>query len=289
MNPYGRGAAPALFAGCSGTVRQTSGGACARTVDRCFLYSGGDVMNVKQIMTDLPESDRPYEKLELHGAYTLTDSELLAVIIRAGTGGANAVTVARQLLKSFGGSLRRVCDAGIPELAETRGIGRIKAIQLKAAGEIADRINREKSIRLVDAANAEAVGRMLMYDIGSEKREVFRVLMLDKRLRIISARDVSSGVLDRTLVHPREVFSPAVRELAYAVIVAHNHPSGELEPSEEDVRLTDRLVEAGEILGIPVLDHFIVSARGFTSFCGMGLMAKSGGKQGNALTLRRAS
>ena len=80
-----------------------------------------------------------------------------------------------------------------------------------------------------------------------------------------------------------------MRELAYAVIVAHNHPSGELEPSEEDVRLTDRLVEAGEILGIPVLDHFIVSARGFTSFCGMGLMAKSGGKQGNALTLRRAS
>ena len=247
-------------------------------------------MNVNETMTRLPESDRPYEKLELHGASTLTDSELLAVIIRAGTGGANAVTVARQLLGAFGGSLRRVCDAGIPELAKTRGIGRIKAIQLKAAGELADRINREKSLRQVDAADAEAVGRMLMCDIGNEKREVFRVLMLDKRLRIINAKDVSGGVLDKTLVHPREVFSPAVRELAYAVIVAHNHPSGELEPSEEDIRLTDRLIEAGEIIGIPVLDHFIVSRRGFTSFCGSGIMARlTAKKRDNVVPFRRAS
>ncbi len=229
-------------------------------------------MALRPTLPGVPECDRPYEKLELNGASSLTDSELLAVVLRAGTKKQNVIELARNLLISFGGKLKDVCRAGTGELMSVKGIGRIRALQLKAVGELAVRIAGEMNSVPSEGGSMEGIASFLINWLFNEDGEVFAVVMLDKRLRIIGARKVSKGTLDKTLVHPREVFLPAVRELAYAVVIAHNHPSGNTEPSREDVMLTARLIEAGDIMGIPVLDHIIVGKRNYTSFKARGLM-----------------
>ena len=213
----------------------------------------------------LPEYDRPYEKMELQGIYTLTDSELLAVIIRCGTKNANCIDISRTLLDKFDGKMSNVMKAGISELSAVEGVGRTKALQLAAVGEICRRIRIEQSEKTRNAGNPDAVGKMLMAEMGFLDHEIFKVFMLDKGLHIIGEKIVSEGIIDKALVHPREVFAPAIRELSYAIIIAHNHPGGSRTPSRDDIVLTNRIIDAGNILGIPVLDHFIVTGNAFFS------------------------
>lgn len=229
-------------------------------------------MSRKNTIAGLPEYDRPYEKLELSGASSLTDSELLAVLIRSGTKDENALSVSRELLDRFDGSFKKIFSGGIGELCAVKGIGRIKALQLRAVGELCRRAGTQSCPRLSAADDIDVVGRYLSADFGFESKEMFKCVLLDTRLHVVGIRLVSQGTLDSAPVHPREVFSDAIRELCFGIIVAHNHPSGQLRPSREDLALTERLIRAGRILGIPLLDHFIVSQSGFISLKRLGII-----------------
>ncbi len=226
----------------------------------------------KTTLPGIPECDRPYEKFELHGASSLSDSELLAVILRSGTKETNVIELGRKLLLSFGGKLKNVCGAGLGELLAVKGIGRVKAIQLKAAGELALRIERDMRKSAARGGSQESIAGFIVEKLWSEPTEVFIVVMLDAKLKIIGDRVVSKGSLDRTPVHPREVFAPAIKELAHSIVVAHNHPSGNTSPSSDDINLTRRLSQAGEIIGIKLLDHIIVGKKNYSSFKTLGLM-----------------
>ncbi len=209
-------------------------------------------------MKCLPELDRPYERAELFGINTLTDSELLAVIIKTGTKNKKAVDVSRELLNAFNGNISELCNAGFTELQGVDGIGRVKAIQLKAVGELAKRISFGSMKRLVSARDTEAVSCLLLQQMGNLRQEIFKILLIDSRMRIFKMIDVSMGTLDRALVHPREVFYHAVKESCSRIIIAHNHPSGDITPSKEDFDTTELLMLSGSVLGILVHDHIIV-------------------------------
>lgn len=209
---------------------------------------------------DLPTIERPREKLERYGPGKLSIAELVAVILGTGSHGMNAVELARKLTLKFPkGSL---AGTSLSELRATFGLGLGKACQLIACFELGRRYFANQSqaplISPVDIWRAVS-------DIASRKKEHFIVFYLDSRRQEIDREVISVGTISASLVHPREVFEPAVRNLASSVIVVHNHPSGNLEPSAEDLAVTDRLVDAGKILGVPLLDHIIVSRHGHLS------------------------
>lgn len=210
---------------------------------------------------DLPSIERPREKLQKYGAGKLSNSELLAILLRTGTKEKNAVEIATQLLQKFGNA--KIVDATIQELAATTGLGRVKAGEIVACFELGRRMLKERKHQLM--MTAEDVWKALQ-DIRDHKKEHFVVFFLDTRNQETRRETISIGTLNANLVHPREVFEPAILHAAAHVIVSHNHPSGNPEPSEEDKKVTQRLVEAGKILGIALLDHIIVAQSGYYSF-----------------------
>ncbi|MDP2744832.1 MAG: DNA repair protein RadC [Dehalococcoidia bacterium] len=215
---------------------------------------------------DLPVAERPRERMMRYGAESLSAVELLALILGRGIRGESVMVTAQQLLSRFG-SFGGMARASIEELSMVRGIGPAKATQLKAAFELNRRLEEQTSIP--DAAGAvkspqDAVGQVRSM-LKGKKKEHFLAILLNTRNRVIKVTPISMGTLDSSLVHPREVFMEAISASAASMIVAHNHPSGELSPSEEDIKLTKRLKEAGELLGIEVLDHIIVADTGFIS------------------------
>jgi len=214
---------------------------------------------------DLPASDRPRERLKRLGAEALSTAELIACITGSGTRGDSVVMTSQKLLSEFG-NLQNIASASIQELSKSRGIGEARAIQLKAAFEIGRRLaDPDYAEKGNPVQSPEEAFTSMQEKLRGKKKEHFYVLCLDTRNRVSNKRQVSIGNLDSSIVHPREVFKDAISSLAASVIFVHNHPSGDLEPSSEDVNLTRRLVEAGELLGIPVLDHIIVSDKGYTS------------------------
>jgi len=214
---------------------------------------------------DLPASDRPRERLKRLGAEALSTAELIACITGSGTRGDSVVMTSQKLLSEFG-NLQNIAAASIQELSKSRGIGEARAIQLKAAFEIGRRLaDPDYAEKGNPVQSPEEAFTSMQEKLRGKKKEHFYVLCLDTRNRVSNKRQVSIGNLDSSIVHPREVFKDAISSLAASVIFVHNHPSGDLEPSSEDVNLTRRLVEAGELLGIPVLDHIIVSDKGYTS------------------------
>jgi len=210
---------------------------------------------------DLPKVDRPREKLEKYGPEKLSDSELLAILLRTGAKGINVVELARKILGKFSGS--GLAKASLKDLKNTFGLGTAKACEIVACFELGRRLlqNKKSQIYLTpkDVWNE-------LKDIRDNKKEHFVIFFLDARNQEIKREIVSVGSLNANLVHPREVFEPAVRHLAAQVILAHNHPAGDLRPSEQDIEITKRLAEAGHILGIDIVDHIIVSQSGFLSF-----------------------
>jgi DNA repair protein RadC len=214
---------------------------------------------------DLPASDRPRERLKRLGAEALSTAELLACIMGSGTRGNPVVMTSQKLLSEFG-NLQNIASASIQELSRSRGIGEARAIQVKAAIEIGRRLaDPDYAEKGKPIQSPQEAFSSMQEKLRGKKREHFYVLCLDTRNRVNNKKQVSMGNLDSSIVHPREVFKDAISSLAAAVIFVHNHPSGDLEPSAEDINLTKRLVEAGELLGIPVLDHIIVSDKGYTS------------------------
>lgn len=208
-------------------------------------------------MKTIPEGMRPYERLERCGAEALSDAELLAILVKSGTREKSALTIAEELLLKHG-SLADIGSAQIAELRSCKGIGRVKAIEIHAAAEVGKRIafgQRKGKVKITDH---EYLSAMLMSDMKKLRQEVFQVLFFDKKWNYISSCRISSGTVDRTLVHPREVFYNAIQNLASAVVLAHNHPSGDCVPSRADYETTERIVKAGRIIGIDVADHMIV-------------------------------
>lgn len=216
---------------------------------------------------DMPRVERPREKLMRYGPEKLADEELLAILLRTGTRGRGVLDMAGDLLRRFGRA--DIAKAGFAELKGAPGLGPARACEILAAFELGRRyLNGKKAGIYLKPRDVWEELR----DIRDQKKEHFVVFFLDTRNQEIKRDVVSIGTLNYNLVHPREVFEPAVKNLAASVIVAHNHPSGCLEPSDEDLSLTKRLAQAGKLLGIELLDHVIVTREGFMSFKQKGLM-----------------
>ena len=217
----------------------------------------------------MPE-ERPREKLLSRGAQSLSDAELLAILIRSGTGKITAVDLAKTILKDYE-NLHRVSTRSVEELRQYKGLGNTKAITLVAAFELGRRTSKKGAVKIC-LNSPEDIFKNFQSDFRDLKQEVFKVILLDSANHFLRNVIISEGILNSSLVHPREVFYPAITEPAASVILMHNHPSGNPEPSTDDIQITRQLAEAGKILGIPVYDHIIVSDDKFTSFAEKGLL-----------------
>ncbi|MCD6086030.1 DNA repair protein RadC [bacterium] len=215
----------------------------------------------KRTIKDLPKVERPREKLIHYGPEKLSNSELLAILLRSGKRGENVVELASKILKRFRAD--KIPYLTFDELKDYPGLGPAKACEIVACFELGKRLLKGKKARIY--LKPKEVWEELK-DIRNNKKEHFVVFYLDTRNQEIKREIISVGSLNANLVHPREVFEPAVRNLAAQIILAHNHPSGNPEPSEDDLVITKRLVEAGKIMGIEIIDHIIVVKNGFLSF-----------------------
>ena len=226
-----------------------------------------------QTIKQWPAEDRPREKLLARGAHALSEAELLAIILRDGSAsaGKTALDYARALLSDFGG-LKGIEDAAPGELARMKGIGPAKIAQLKACLEIARRVGVRKWEAGQPLRSSEDVYQHFRENLGREMREQFYVVLLNNKNRKIREVKISEGSLTASLVHPREVYNPVIRESAAAVIFVHNHPSGDPAPSPEDVDITRRLKEVGDVIGVRVLDHVVIGRDRFFSFSDKGML-----------------
>ena len=238
---------------------------------RCDLTAICDYYNRRPSLKDLPEDERPRERLVAKGARTLSDAELLAILLRSGSAGESAVELARRLLAKFG-DFRRLGNMTVRELRKVKGIGLAKAAEIKAAMEIAKRYAALDAKAGAQFSDSRAVYRYFRARLCDEKTEQFWLIMLDSKNRIMREEMISQGSLTSSLVHPREAFKPAIRESAAAVIFVHNHPSGDPSPSRDDRDLTGRLAKTGELIGIRVLDHVITGEKTFYSFADKGML-----------------
>jgi len=208
-------------------------------------------------LKDQPASERPRERLVEQGANALSNAELVAILLRTGLKGANAVDIGKGLLAKFG-SLQALARASIEDLQSVKGIGRDKAVTLVAAFTLARKMAEELRREAPVLDTPDAVANLMREDARLRTVETFQVLLLNTRRRLIDVVKISDGTLDTILVHPRDVFRPAIAANAAAVVLLHNHPSGESTPSEADIKVTRDLIRAGQLLKIEVLDHVIL-------------------------------
>src|SRR2546425_109595 len=209
---------------------------------------------------DMAVQDRPRERLVLEGADALSNAELIAILLRTGLKGYSAIHVSQQLLAKFG-TLDALSRAPLDELRQVKGVGRDKAVTLKAAFTLARKMAAEMRSEAPLLDTPERIADLLREDSRTQDVEQFRVVMLNTRRRLIRAEPVSQGTLDTILVHPREVFKLAIAANASAIVLVHNHPSGDPTPSEADIKMTRDLIRAGQLLKIEVLDHVILGKR----------------------------
>lgn len=215
---------------------------------------------------DLPVTERPREKLWRYGANSLSNTELVAIIIRTGYKEETAIDLARKILSIDERGLVYLSDITLEELTNIKGVGTCKAAQILAAVEIGKRISTYVGDEKIKVNSPNIVLNLLMEEMRYLKKEYFKTIILDTKNQIISIENISIGNLNQSIVHPREVFNLAIKKSANSVILVHNHPSGDPTPSLEDVNVTNRLVEAGNILGIKVLDHIVIGDNKYISF-----------------------
>jgi DNA repair protein RadC len=220
---------------------------------------------------DLPKPERPRERLIKFGPEALSAQELLALIIGRGIPKKSVMNIAQELLAKFG-NIRSISQASIEALSGIKGVGLAKAAQIKAAFELGRRQELEPEQKDYDIKNPQSVVKAIRSSIKDKAKEHFKLILLDNRNKIISISTISIGTLNASLVHPREIFKEAIIHNSAPVVLAHNHPSGDPEPSEEDMKITERLVESGKILGIEVIDHIIIGKTNFSSFKERGLL-----------------
>ncbi|NWF51904.1 MAG: DNA repair protein RadC [Nitrospirae bacterium] len=219
---------------------------------------------------DLPRAERPRERLQKHGAEALSSQELIALILGRGIRGESVMVTAQRLLSAFG-NIKNLSEASIEELSAIKGIGLAKASQIKSAFELARRKD-EHDGKQIPVKSHQDVIKAVKQKLQDKKKEHFLILSLDTRNNLKKISTVSKGTLDANLVHPREVFKEAIQSLASSIILVHNHPSGNPEPSEADIEITKRIQETGRIVGIDVLDHIIIADNNSFSFKEKGII-----------------
>jgi len=204
---------------------------------------------------EMEKNSRPRERLQEFGVESLSDAELLAIILRTGTRAENVIDMSNRLIALYG--IDELFNCTISELEKIKGIGKGKAMQLLAVSELGKRI-RLKEKRKEKIKTAKDVFCLFEEKLKYEKQEFFYVILLNTKNNILSIQKISQGILDASIIHPREIFKPAIRNSASRIILIHNHPSGDPTPSEEDLDITKKLKESGELIGIEVLDHVII-------------------------------
>ena len=220
-----------------------------------------------------PEDERPRERLAKLGGDALSDAQLLAILIGSGSSGANksAIDICRDLLKVFG-SLDNLDRASIHELCKVKGIGLAKATQIKAALEVGKRMASTRTGNTAKMTTSRAFVEYFAPFMKNLRKEVVKVALLDNKLKIIKDFVISEGSVNSSIVHPREVMIPAIKESATKIVLVHNHPSGDPSPSQADIEITHRVSKAGEIIGIKLLDHIIIGGTEFYSFADEGMI-----------------
>lgn len=222
-------------------------------------------------LRDVPNDERPRERMLQFGAHALSNAELLAILIRTGTYSESAVRLAQSLLKNMGG-LRELADATVEQLTRVKGIGPAKAVQLLAGIELGKRLARTKLDDTVIIRSPHDVALLMTEQLRYLQKEHFVCLFLNTKNHVIAQETLSIGSLNASIVHPREIFRAAIKRSSASIICVHNHPSGDPTPSPEDIDVTLRLMEAGQLLGIEVLDHIIIGDQNFTSLKEQGLI-----------------
>ncbi len=224
-----------------------------------------EVLQPAGSMRNWPLDERPREKLLTRGAEALSDAEVLAILLNSGSGGRSALDIARGLVQLYG-SLRAIARRPASELCELPGLGNARVATLQAAFELGRRYASAPDTETDIIGSPEDIASMYIPRLRDLQRERFMVLLLDNAGHIIRENVVSEGIVNASLVHPREVFHAAVTELASSIILLHNHPSGVREASREDHLVTRQLVDAGRLMDIPVHDHIIICGNGYVSF-----------------------
>lgn len=219
-------------------------------------------------LNDLPANERPRERLVKYGVESLSLQELLSLIFGRGVKGESVINISQKLISAFG-SLDQLSEASIEELKKIKGLGLAKACQLKACFEISKRFIKEESLnknKSIIIKSPKDIFPLLKEKIINFHKEYFMVVSLDNRNKVINVDTVSVGTLNSSLIHPRETFEVSIKNHAAAIIICHNHPSGELKPSEDDLVVTNNLIKAGKLLGIEISDHLIITKDGYFSF-----------------------
>lgn len=213
-------------------------------------------------MKELPLSERPYEKLEMYGAEVLTNSELLAIIIKTGTRDETSVMLAQKILnlKSDNGNqdLRFLQDISIKELMTIKGIGKVKAIQIKAIGELTKRLSKPINSMKIKVKSPGDIANLFMQELRYEKKEIMKLIILNSKNIIQKIINISLGATNSASVEPKEILLEAIKCQANRIILIHNHPSGDPTPSKADYLVTDRIYECADIMGIELLDHIVI-------------------------------
>ena len=228
----------------------------------------GEYMNNIENLKELPMDDRPYEKCMLYGPQSLSDAELLAVILRSGIKGRNAVSLAQTILSVSGSKegLLSIMNLSFEELLKIDGIGKVKAIQILCIAQLSRRISKTKAKEKLCFSEVETIADYYMEEMRHSKVEMFKAVFLDVKCNLIKDSLISIGTNNHTIAVPKDVFSIALKCNAHFVIIMHNHPTGDPTPSGDDVAVTERFAKAGKILGIELLDHIIYGDNVFTSF-----------------------
>ncbi len=229
-----------------------------------------DSVAYRPLIQDLPADERPRERLQQYGAAALSNAELLAIIIRMGVEGQSAVVLGQQLLAHFNG-LRGLAQASIDEICALKGVGPAKAVQIKAALELGRRLIVEAPEERPQITSPADAANLVMLDMSLLEQEHLWVLLLDTRNHVVDVVRLYQGSVNTSLVRVAEIFREAIKRNCVAIIVAHNHPSGDPTPSPEDVRLTRQIYEAGKLLDIELLDHLIIGHQRFVSMKERGL------------------
>lgn len=228
-------------------------------------------------MKEMIETERPYEKCERFGAGSLSDAELLAVLLRTGTKGENALELAKRILYTNGeDELLSIHHYSIEQLKEIKGVGRVKAVQIACISELAKRLAKAKAHTVLEFTCPASIAQYYMEDMRHEQQEIMKLLLLNSKTHLISEMDISKGTVNASLITPRELFIEALKKNAVSIIILHNHPSGDPTPSREDILITDRIRRAGELIGINLLDHLIIGNNCYVSFNESGLLYTKG-------------
>lgn len=217
----------------------------------------------------LPESERPYEKLELYGEKKLSNAELFAIIIKSGRKDATSVEIANEILKLNkninNDDLNFLREVSIEELMQIKGIGKVKAIQIKAVCEISNRMNKPSNYKKIQIREPKDVAKVLMNDLRFEKIEIAKIIILDNKNNILKIKKIATGSSNFVNLNIRSILSEAIKMNAPKIILVHNHPSGDSTPSKQDYELTSKIEQASKMLGVELLDHIVIGNMEYTS------------------------